>query len=89
MPRIKQYADKYAMRDLASHIKGRAKENGTTQQELGAALGLSQQSVSRLFRKPETMTIAVLRKLCKVVEVDPAVILNAVGMKGVYYERGN
>lgn len=29
------------------------------------------------------MTIAVLRKLCKVVEVDPAVILNAVGMKGV------
>ena len=81
MPRIRQYADKYAMQDLASHIVGRAKNNGKNQQDLGDALGLSQQSVSRLFKKPETMTIGTLRKLCQVVEVDPAVILNAVGIK--------
>jgi DNA-binding Xre family transcriptional regulator len=49
--------------------------------KLGDALGLSQQSISRLLKKPETMTIGTLRKLCKVVEVDPAVVLNAVGMK--------
>lgn len=83
MPRIKQYADKYAMQDLASHIRGRAEGGGMTQQKLGDALGLSQQSISRLLKKPETMTIGTLRKLCKVVEVDPAVVLNAVGMKGV------
>ena len=83
MPRIRQYAEKYAMRDLASHIAGRAKDDGKTQQDLGDALGLSQSAVSRLFKKPETMTIGALRKLCNVVEVDPAVILNAVGMKGV------
>ena len=81
MPRIRQYADKYALKDLASHIRGRTKDSGRTQQDLGDELDMSQQSVSRLLQKPETITIGTLRKICDVVEIDPAVVLNAVGLK--------
>lgn len=81
MPRIRQYADKYAMSDLASHIRGRIKASGKTQQEIGDELGVSQQTISRMLKKPETIPIGTLRKICKVVEVDAAVVLKAVGVK--------
>ncbi len=83
MPRIKQYADKYAMSDLASHIRGRAKDVGKTQQDIGDALGICQQSASRWLRNPAKMTVGDLRKVAKIIDIDPAVILNAVGLKGV------
>ena len=81
MPRIRQLADKYAMKDLAFHIKGRMDASGKTQQEIGEALDLSQQSVSRLLRNPERITIGTLRKLAKVVDLDQSVILNT------FYEK--
>lgn len=33
MPRIRQLADKYAMKDLSAHIKGRIEASGRTQQD--------------------------------------------------------
>lgn len=77
MPRIKQYADRYAMSDLGTHIVGRLKASGMTQQELGAALNVSQQTVSRILKSPENLTLGVLRKICKVVEIDQAVVAKA------------
>lgn len=75
MPRIRQLADKYAMKDLGSHIKGRIEASGRTQQEIGETLDLSQQSVSRLLNNPGRITVATLRKIAKVVELDQDVIL--------------
>lgn len=75
MPRIKQLADKYAMKDLGSHIKGRIEASGRTQQEIGEELDLSQQSVSRLLRNPGRITVETLRKISKIVELDQSVIL--------------
>lgn len=75
MPRIRQLADKYAMKDLGSHIKGRIEASGRTQQEIGEELNLSQQSVSRLLRNPERITVETLRKIAKVVDLDQTVIL--------------
>ena len=81
MPRIRQYAARYAMVDLASHIKGRAKDAGIRQQELGEALGMSQQGISRLLNHPESISLEQLRKICSVTEIDTHVILNALGIK--------
>ena len=81
MPRIKQHADKYAMVDLSAHIIGRAKNCGKTQGDIGGALNISQQAVSRLLKKPENIKIGTLRKLCKIINIDPEVVLNAVGLK--------
>lgn len=75
MPRIRQLADKYAMTDLGAHIKGRIEASGRTQQDIGEELNISQQSVSRLLRNPERITIGTLRKIAKVVKLDQAVIL--------------
>ena len=75
MPRIRQLADKYAMKDLGSHIKGRIEASGRTQQEVGEELDLSQQSISRLLNNPGRITVATLRKIAKVVDLDQDVIL--------------
>ena len=77
MPRIRQCADKYAMSDLSAHIVGRMRSAGMNQQKLGAALGLSQQSVSRLLNNPEDMSIGMLRKICKIIDVEEAVVCKA------------
>lgn len=70
MPRIRQYADRYAMQDLASHISGRMDAQGMTQYDLGAKLGVSQQTISRLLKHPDKISIGMLRKICKAVEID-------------------
>lgn len=75
MPRIRQLADKYAIKDLGAHIKGRIEASGRTQQEIGEELDLSQQSVSRLLRNPGRITVETLRKISKIVELDQSVIL--------------
>jgi transcriptional regulator with XRE-family HTH domain len=77
MPRIRQYAEKYAMADLSAHIKGRMRNSGITQEDLGVQLRKSQQSISRLLNKPERMPIGTLRKICKFVDIDPETIMKA------------
>lgn len=77
MPRIRQYADKYAMSDLTAHIVGRMKSAGLTQQMLGSALGMSQQSVSRLLKSPEEIPLGTLRKICKIIDIDQGVVSKA------------
>lgn len=77
MPRIRQYADKYAMQDLSAHIAGRMKAAGMTQQELGDKLRVTQQTVSRMLKYPDRLPIGTLRKICKLVEVDQSVVTNA------------
>ena len=81
MPRIRQYAARYAMVDLAAHIKGRTRDAGLRQQELGETLGMSQQGISRLLNHPEKISIDQLRKICSVAEIDTHVILKALGIK--------
>ena len=81
MPRIRQYAARYAMVDLASHIKGRAKDAGLRQQELGEAIGMTQQGISRLLNHPEKITVKQLREICGLVEIDSCILLKAIGIK--------
>lgn len=77
MPRIRQYADKYAMSDLSAHIKGRMKACGITQEALAVKVDMSQQSISRLLGHPEDISVGLLRKICKIVELDQGVLVKA------------
>lgn len=79
MPRIKQYADKYAMKDLGDHIKGRMREQGIRQADVAVVLGLQQAAVSRLLLRPEKIPAASLRKIATIVKLDPAVVMKTLG----------
>jgi transcriptional regulator with XRE-family HTH domain len=81
MPRIRQYAAKYAMADFGSHIKGRIQNSGLKQADVGEKLGISQQGVSRLLNHPEKITVKQLREICGIVEIDSQVLLKAIGIK--------
>lgn len=81
MPRIRQLADKYAMADWSAHLVGRMKTDGVTQAKLGETLGVSQQAVSKMMKHPEALSIRELRNVCKIVNIDPAALLKAVGLK--------
>ena len=80
MPRIRQYAAKYAMADFGSHIKGRIRNSGLKQADVGEKLGISQQGVSRLLNHPEKITMKQLRDICSLTEIDCLVILKAIGV---------
>ena len=71
------------MNDLAAHIVGRMKSMGMNQRTLGAALGLSQQSVSRLLKSPEDIPLGTIRKICKIIDIDQSVV-----SKAVWCEKG-
>lgn len=77
MPRIRQYADKYAMQDLRAHILGRMKIAGMTQKELGEKLNISQQTVSRILKSPEKLPLGTLRSICKLVHIDQSMVAKA------------
>lgn len=79
MPRIKQYADKYAMKDLGNHIIGRMAEQKVRQHQLGDAIGINQPAVSRMLAHPERLTAEEIRKIGKVVKLDPAVVMKSLG----------
>lgn len=81
MPRIRQNADKYALTDLAAHIRGRMKDAGMRQEDLGNLLQKSVQSVSWMLSHPEKIPLGTLRKICKAVDTDPAVITKAAWCK--------
>ena len=76
MPRIRQYYDRYARKDLGRHIGGRIKDNGKTQGDLAKELGVSQQTVSR-WVNTGNVTIEQLQKITKIIPLDPYVILKA------------
>ena len=79
MPRIKQYADKYAMKDLGNHIKGKMREQGIRQADVAVVLGLQQAAVSRLLLRPEKIPAVSLRKIATIVKLDPAVVMKTLG----------
>lgn len=76
MPRIRQYYDRYARKDLGRHIGGRIKDSGKTQGDLANELGVSQQTVSR-WVNTGNVTIEQLQRITKVIPLDAKIILRA------------
>lgn len=81
MPRIRQYAAKYAMADFGAHVKGRIKGAGMKQADIAEKMGMTQQGISRLLNHPEKITVKQLREICGLVEIDSCILLKAIGIK--------
>ena len=80
MPRLRQNAEKDAMRDFVGEVNAQRGRYGyTTQKAFGNALGVCQATAGNYIRDPETISFGMLREMVKVLRLDPVVILKALG----------
>jgi hypothetical protein len=80
MPRIRQKADEYSMRDLIAEINAQCGRYGyTSQKSLGEALGVCQSTAGSYLKNPENIKFGALRAMVKVLRLDPVVVLKALG----------
>ena len=80
MPRIRQYADRDALKDLRGEIEAQGVRYGyRSQQALGEALGVCQGTVSNWLRDPDKLSVNVIRQLVKKIKLDPVIVLKALG----------
>lgn len=80
MPRIRQNAERDAMNDFLSDVKGQMARHGyTSQKALGKALGLCQGTVGNYLTSPGSIRLDVLKEMCKTLKLDPITILRALG----------
>lgn len=80
MPRIRQYEERDAMKDLTAEINAQCGRYGyRTQKSLGSAIGVCQSTAGKYLQRPEMIPLSVLRSLVKSLRLDPIVVLRAVG----------
>lgn len=82
MPRIRQYADRDAMRDFMGELKAQcARLDYDTQEKTARLLGVSQPTAGRYLKDPENggMTFKAFRILVKTVKPDPEITLRMLG----------
>lgn len=80
MPRIRQYAERDAMKDFLAEINAQCGRYGyKSQKSLGEALGVCQSTVGNYLRNPESIPLKVLREMVKILRPDPIIVLKALG----------
>ena len=80
MPRIRQYAERDAMKDFVGEINAqRARFGYDTQRSLAPVLGVCQATAGNYIRNPETIPFGVLRAIVKAIRPDPGILLKALG----------
>ncbi len=80
MPRIRQNADRDAMRDFLAEFRAQCARFGYhTQQDIGLALGFSQKTAGNYLKNPGNITLSTMRVIVKVLKPDPNVILKVLG----------
>lgn len=80
MPRIRQNAERDAMKDFVCEINAqRARLGFSTQRTFGPAIGVCQATAGNYMRNPDTIPFGVLRDIVKVLKPDPAILMKALG----------
>lgn len=80
MPRIRQYAERDAMKDFIAEVNAQCGRFGyKSQKALGEALGVCQATAGNYLRKPESIPFGALRALVKLLHPDPVLLLKALG----------
>lgn len=80
MPRIRQYAERDAMKDFVGEINAqRARLGFGTQRTFGPAIGVCQVTAGNYMRNPDTIPFGVLRAIVKAIRPDPGILLKALG----------
>lgn len=80
MPRIRQYADRDALKDLRGEIEAQGCRFGyKSQRALAEPLGVSQGTVGNWLKDPDGISVGNLRVIVKKLKIDPVILLKAVG----------
>ncbi len=79
MPRIRQKADDYAIKDYMGEIKAQSARLGyDTHESLGRAVGLSRPTISKYLKDP-LLYLGTLRNLVQTLKLDPIIVLKVIG----------
>lgn len=82
MPRIRQYATKYANEDFQAEVRQRQGfYNVMTITALAEHIGMPRSTLGVKLKAPEKWTVDDLRKLIDGLKLNPAVILGLLGYK--------
>lgn len=80
MPRIRQNAERDAIRDFQSEVNAQCGRYGyKSQKSLGNALGVCQATAGNYLKNPDCIQFGTLRAMVKILRLDPMVILKALG----------
>lgn len=80
MPRIRQNAEKDAMKDFLGEVNAQCGRYGyKSQRSLGDALGVCQATARKYLITPEIITFGTLRAMVKLLRLDPVIVLKALG----------
>lgn len=80
MPRIRQFEDRYAIKDFWVELDGQSGRQGLrSNAALGSAIGITGQSVGKYRKNPSPMKLETIQKLVKLLKPDIGVVLKLVG----------
>lgn len=80
MPRIYQNAEKDATKDFVAEINAQRGRYGlTSQKALGEEIGVCQATAGNYLRDPQSIPLGKLRKMIKVLRLDPLAVLIFLG----------
>ena len=80
MPRIRQNAERDAIRDFQSEINAQCGRYGyKSQKSFGSALGVCQATAGNYLKNPDCIQLGTLRAMVKLLRLNPVVILKALG----------
>lgn len=79
MPRIRQYAEKYATEDFRREMRSRMGYHDLSQHGLAQKTDISQTTISNRIRDPNDITVGELRSLNKVLGLNPRIVLALLG----------
>ena len=74
-----EMADEKARRDFQKEVKHRRVELDITQKDLGEQVGVSAPSMSELLSDPDKISVGRLRRLVRVLNLDPGTVLRLLG----------
>lgn len=88
MPRIRQNAERDALKDLVGEINAQSSRYGyKSQMVLSSKIGVCQTTVSNWLRRPELVPLAKLRALVQLLRLDPVIVLKALGYSSADIKR--
>ena len=80
MPRLRQNAERDAIRDFQSEVNAQCGRYGyKSQKSLGTALGVCQATAGSYLKNPDSIQIGTLRAMVKLLRLDPVIVLKALG----------
>lgn len=80
MPRLRQNAERDAIRDFQSEVNAQCGRYGyKSQKSLGNALGVCQATAGSYLKNPDCIQFGTLREMVKLLRLDPMVVLKALG----------